>query len=201
MGVIIDMQTRRLGFDMSPVQEGMETVAHYLETELPLPGDAHDGYGIIENEETQRLAVGRAGLRDFRSGFEGILGDKTESTAAFAYGAYFAGRILLPEVVMQTPVAARRFSKVVDQGIKQHPEADFPEMAEYIAARTAASISLMALWGTIRECGPEVRLAFSRRVNETQFPPSNKHIATAFKHRLDERTVFRLLDKPIPNGK
>lgn len=201
MGVVIDFQTRRLGVDLGPVQAGMDTVSNFLEMDLPAVSDAHQGYGVVENEERQVLAAGHTGLKDFRLGLDGVLGDETEETASFAYGAYYAGRILLPELVMQTPAAARRFSRIVDEGIKQKPEADFPVMAEHVAARTAASICLMALWSRVRDSGHDVRMAFSKRVNASEFPPGNRHVASAFKHRLDERDVFRLLDKPVPRKK
>lgn len=201
MGVVIDLQARRLGVELDSIRSGMETVADYLEAEAPNITDAHQGYGIINNEEKEVLAVGKAGLRDFAAGFEGVLPHKVTETASFAYGAFYAGRLLLPEVVMRTPAAARRFTNVVNEGLKHNPEADFPIMAEFTARRAAATITIMALWGTIRDMGLDTRLAFSRRVSAKSFPPSNGEVAVAFKQRLDERVMLRLLDKPDPRTK
>lgn len=201
MGVVVDLQARRLGIEIDPIQSGMETVARYLEVDTPCITDAHQGYGMLSDTDEQAVSIGKAGLHDFQGGFEGILPETANRTASFAYGAFYAGKLLLPEVVMSTPSAARRFTMVVDESLKHNPDTDFPVMAEFTTARAAATITIMALWGTFRDQGPEARLEFSRRVRTKTFPPSNEYVAFVFNRRLNERVLLRILDKPDPRTK
>lgn len=201
MGVVIDLQARRLGVELEQIQSGMEIVANYLDTETPRIGNSHQGYGVIGTMDDESISVGKAGLADFSNGFEGVLTEKVRETASFAYGAFFAGKLLLPEVVMRTPAAARRFTGIVDKNLQHNPDADFAVTAEFTAARAAASLSIMALWGTFRDLGPAARLSFTQRVRSKAFPPANSHMALLFAHRMNERVLLRMLDKPVPSTK
>lgn len=200
MGAIIDLQSRRLGIEIEPIQAGVTAITDYLGHDRIILNATHPGYHLDISAEAEQNGVGIAGLNDFISGFEGIFGDSTDRRAAsFAYGAYSMGRIALPECVMATPELASAFECSVERYVeKSPPGTDFAIAAETVAAHAAATLSIMGLWGIFKSQPEESRRIFSSRVQQGSFPPGNRNVASSFRFRLNETVLLKLIGKPIP---
>ncbi|MBI1856900.1 hypothetical protein HY003_01925 [Candidatus Saccharibacteria bacterium] len=202
MGEVIQLPQRHATTkEWGAIQDGANMVTDYLEEpriQLVLPSS---GYSMrrVNDIDDQLYAPGREGVKDFATGFREVIRlDRDISVrSGVAYGAYYAGKLVLPNVLMPFDQPNEEFENLVKVVSRQCPEPDFPVIAEAITTRAAATLTLLALWSKFKFSQDE-RSSLTGRILAGKFPPAEPNIASAFKNRLPETKLLPLLKKPIP---